>query len=199
MKSLLTITACLFFVALQAQPADGAFGITLNILNPTYTDYVGKTSTGFRLGYTRFKSDKFGWGFDAAYNTLNDYVPRQTYEYPGGAITTDIFNYMYYFTLMLNGQYYYRPSGRLVPYAALGAGLSVTRYTLFYNVYQEGDEKVGWALRPEAGLVFRVREYSALGLKGAVSWEYAGNKSTLYNIDNFSGFTVQAGIVLFNN
>lgn len=198
MKNRLFVLFLVGSVWLYAQPADGSFGVSLNILTPTYADYVGKTSTGFRLGYTRYKTEKFGWGFDAAYNTLNDYVPRQTYTYPGGAITTDIFNYMYYFTLMLNGQYYYKPSGRLIPYASLGAGVSVTRYTLFYNVYQEGDEKVGWVARPETGIVFRVREYSTLGLKTALSWEYAGNRSELYNIDNFNGFCVQVGIVLFN-
>jgi len=195
----LLVILALYVMAVNAQPADGAFGFTLNVLKPTYTDYVGQTSSGFRVGYTRFNTEKFGWGFDVAYNTLNDYVPRQTYTYPGGAITTDIFNYMYYFTLMLNGQYYYRPTNRLIPYAALGAGLNATRYTLFYNVYQESDEKVGWAVRPEAGLIFRVKEYSAVGLKAALSWEYASNRSKAYNIDNFSALALQVGLVLFNN
>lgn len=182
-----------------AQPADGAFNATLNIQQPLYKEFVGNSSVGMRVGYTRFSSSKFGWGIEAAYNTLNDYVPRQTYTFPGGAITTDIFNYMYYFTLLANAQYYYKASDRLIPYASLGAGLAITRYTLFYNVYQEGDNNRSWVVRPEAGVLFRVRQYSSLGLKSAVSWEYAGNKSDAYALKNFSALAFQVGIVIFSD
>lgn len=183
----------------KAQFSDGALTAGLNILLPTYTEFVGNTSTGFRLGYSRFKTDTFGWGFDAAYNTLDDYVPRQTYEYPGGAITTDVYNYMYHLTFLVNGQYYYRATSRLVPYASLGAGVALTEYRLFYNVYKESDNVVGFVARPEAGLLFRFKEYGSLGLKSAVSFEYATNKSEAYALENFSGVAFQIGIVLFND
>lgn len=182
-----------------AQPADGAFNLTLNIQQPLYKEFVGKSSAGIRVGYTRFSSAKFGWGIEAAYNTLNDYVPRQTYTYPGGAITTDIFNYMYYFTLLANAQYYYKATERLIPYASLGAGLAITRYTLFYNVYQEGDNNRSWVVRPEAGIIFRVRTYSSIGLKSALSWEYAGNGSEAYALKNFKALAFQLGIVVLSD
>ncbi len=186
-------------VIIFAQPADGAFNLTLNIQQPLYKEFVGNSSLGMRVGYSRFSSAKFGLGIEAAYNTLNDYVPRQTYTYPGGAITTDIFNYMYYFTLLANAQYYYQASDRLIPYASLGAGLAITRYTLFYNVYSEGDNNRSWVVRPEAGLIYRVRQYSAIGLKSALSWEYAGNKSDAYALKNFSALAFQLGIVIFSD
>ncbi|QOI97091.1 MAG: hypothetical protein HRU69_06105 [Flammeovirgaceae bacterium] len=193
--TLLTITA----LATKAQFSDGALTAGLNVLIPTYTEFVGNTSTGFRLGYSRFKTDRFGWGFDAAYNTLDDYVPRQTYEYPGGAITTDVYNYMYYLTFSVNGQYYYKATSRLIPYALLGAGVALTEYRLFYNVYSESDNTVGFVARPEVGLLFRFKEYGSLGLKSAVSFEYATNKSEAYALGNFSGVAFQVGIVLFND
>lgn len=183
----------------NGQFANGALAAGLHIMIPTYTEFVGNTSAGFRLGYSRFKTDTFGWGVDAAYNTLNDYVPRQTYEYPGGAITTDVYNYMYHLTILVNGQYYYKATSRLVPYASLGAGVALTEYRLFYNVYKESDNTVGFVARPEAGLLFRFKEYGSLGLKSAVSFEYATNKSKVYALDNFSGVAFQLGIVLFND
>jgi opacity protein-like surface antigen len=192
---------CIVWIALpaRAQVADGALTAGLNILIPTYTDFVSNAGTGFRLNYSRFKTDKFGWGFDASYNTLDDYVPRQTYEYPGGAITTDVFNYMYHLTFLVNGQYYYKATSRLVPYASLGAGVALTEYRLFYNVYNESDDVVGFVARPETGLLFRFKEYGSLGLKAAVSFEYATNRSKTYELDNFSGIAFQVGIVLFND
>lgn len=198
-KHLVILTLFLLPAPLSAQPADGAFNVTLNIQQPLYKEFVGNSSVGMRIGYTRFSSAKFGWGIEAAYNTLNDYVPRQTYTYPGGAITTDIFNYMYYFTLLANAQYYYKASDRLIPYASLGAGLAITRYTLFYNVYSEGDNNRSWVVRPEAGLIFRVRQYSSLGLKSALSWEYAGNKSDAYALKDFSALSFQLGLVIFSD
>lgn len=186
-------------VSAKCQVSDGALTAGLNILIPTYTEFVGNTSTGFRLGYSRFKTDTFGWGFDVAYNTLDDYVPRQTYEYPGGAITTDVYNYMYHLTFLVNGQYYYKATSRLVPYASLGAGVALTEYRLFYNVYKESDNSIGFVARPEAGLLFRLKEYGSLGLKTAVSFEYATNKNKAYELENFSGVAFQFGIVLFND
>lgn len=197
----ITAIILLFLVTTSAssQISDGALAFGLNILVPTYTEFVGNTSAGLRVGYSRFKTDTFGWGFEAAYNTLNDYVPRQTYEYPGGAITTDVYNYMYHLTFLINGQYYYKATSRLVPYASVGAGVALTEYTLYYNVYSESENAVGFLARPEAGILFRFKEYGSLGLKTAISFEYATNKSKAYELDNFSGMAFQVGFVLFNN
>jgi hypothetical protein len=184
----------------QAQIAESGFHINWTIVKPTYTDFVGKTSSrGVRLGFTRFINEHFGAGIEGGFNVLDDYVPRQTYYYPGGAITTDIFNYMYNYTLTVNGQYYFKKSGLFVPYAALHAGVIFTEYTLFYNAYSETESKAGIAMRPELGALYRFQTYGALGLKAAIGYEYAANKSESYGIDNFSGLNVQIGIVLFNN
>ncbi len=199
MRSALFIFFLLLVLRLNAQISDGALTAGLNVMVPTYTEFVSNASTGFRLSYSRFKTEKFGWGFEAAFNVLDDYVPRQTYDYPGGAITTDVYNYMYHLTFLINGQYYYKATSRLVPYGSLGAGVALTDYRLYYNVYSESDDAVGFIVRPEAGLLFRLKEYGGLGLKTAVSFEYATNKSKAFQLDNFSAMAFQIGIVLFND
>jgi hypothetical protein len=182
-----------------AQYADGAFSVSLNVLKPLYTDFVDQTGNGFRIQYTRFKNASWGWGLDVSYTTPTGYVPRQTYYYPGGAITTDVYNYMYYLTASASVQYFYKPSWRFTPYALLAAGAAYTEYTLFYNVYRESEDKVSPVLRPEAGLLFRFREYGSLGLKTAVAFEYAWNRNKQYEVDNFYGAIFQIGIVLFTD
>ncbi|MFN3841316.1 MAG: hypothetical protein ACK4RF_11485 [Cyclobacteriaceae bacterium] len=200
MRALAIVFFVMVFGVTQAQIAESGFHINWMMVKPTYTDYVSKTSSrGVRLGFTKFINEQFGAGIEGGFNVLDDYVPRQTYEYPGGAITTDIFNYMYNYTLTANGQYYFKKSGLFVPYAALHAGVIFTEYTLFYNAYSETENKTGAIVRPELGAMYRFQTYGALGLKAAIGYEYATNKSESYDIDNFSGLNVQIGIVLFNN
>jgi opacity protein-like surface antigen len=135
---------------------------------------------------------------EAGYSTLDDYVPLTTYEQPGGAITTDIYNYMYYYTLMLNGHYYFSQGRQFMPYTSLGMGVAFSEYRIFYNVYEERDNNAGFVIRPEIGTLFKVKENSSVGLKAALGFEYAANKSEYFQTKNLSGLNVQLGIVLLS-
>lgn len=183
-----------------AQEYSTAFHLGWNTMVPfSDKDFTGSTSAaGLRLGYSKFATEKFGYGFEAGYSTLDDYVPPATYEYPGGAITTDIYNYLYYFTLMANGQYYFTQSGKFIPYASLGMGVAFSEYRIFYNVYQEGDQNTGFVIRPEIGTLFRIKEYSSFGLKAAIGLDYATNKSDYFETKNLGALNVQVGVVFLN-
>jgi opacity protein-like surface antigen len=197
-----TIIFFLITVSLLAkgQEYTSAFHIGWNTLVPfSDKDFTGSTSTaGIRLGYTKFVSDRFGFGFEAGYSTLDDYVPLTTYEYPGRAITTDTYNYLHYFTLMANGQYYFAPGKRFMPYTSLGMGVALSEYKIYYNVYQEKDNNTGFVIRPEIGTLFKVKENSNFGLKAAMGFDYATNKSDYFETKNLSGFNFQIGIVLLS-
>ncbi len=186
--------------ATTAQVAESAFHVSWVTMKPTYTDYVSKTSSrGFNLGFTKFITDRFGAGLSGSYAVLDDYVPRQTYEFPGGAITTDIFNYMYFYTLTANGQYYFKTTGLFIPFASLSAGAGFTEYTIYYNAYSESDNKISFTVRPELGALYRFQKYSTLGMKAAVSYDYATNKSDYFELKNFSALSFHIGIVLFTD
>lgn len=187
-------------LVVKAQEYNTAFHLGWNTMVPfSDKDFTGSTSSaGLRLGYTKFVTEKFGFGFEAGYSTLDDYVPPTTYEYPGGAITTDIYNYLYYFTVMANGQYYFTQGGRFMPYASLGMGVAFSEYKIFYNVYQESDNNTGFVIRPEIGTLFRVKEYSSFGLKAALGFDYATNKSDYFETKNLAALNFQIGIVFLN-
>jgi len=193
--SLITVS-----LAAKGQEYTSAYHIGWNTFVPfSDKDFIGSTSTaGIRLGYSKFVGDRFGFGFEAGYSTLDDYIPPTTYEHPGGAITTDVYNYLYYFTLMANGQYYFSPGKRFMPYTSLGMGVAFSEYTIFYNVYQENDHNTGFVIRPEIGTLFKLKENSNFGLKAAMGFEYATNGSDYFETTNLSGFNFQLGIVLLN-
>jgi len=190
----------MIYGSLKAQIAESAFHVDWTIFKPFNSEYIDNVSTqGVRIGFTRFLNDRWGVGFEGGYSILNDYVPRDTYEFQGGAITTDFFNYMYYFAALANVQYYFKTSGLLIPYASLGIGGAYTDYTVYYNVYSDSDTRGSFVFRPEAGALYRFSKFSSLGLKAAVGYEYATNKSEAFEIKNFSAMSFQVGIVLFNN
>ena len=201
MRLLAFIFFILISINVQAQYSKGVVSVGWNTLKPlSDKEFTSKTSSaGMRIGYTKFTNDRFGFGIEAGFNTLDDYVPRQTYEYPGGAITTDIYNYLHYYTLMGNAQYYFVQHKNFIPYASLAMGVAFNDYRIYYNVYSEADTKTSFAVRPEVGSLFRVKESANWGLKTALSYDFATNKSKDLEVDNFSGISFQIGLVLFTD
>ncbi len=198
-RIILVLALGIWASVVSAQPSESAFHVTWATMKPTYTDFVSRTSSrGLRIGFTKFVTENWGWGIEGGYSVFDDYVPRKTYPYPGGAITTDIYNYMYYYTVGLNGQYYYKPTEALVPYVSLMAGVAFTEYALFYNVYSEADNNTSFLLRPEVGVLYRFGKYSGTGVKAALGFDYAMNKNEYFGVDNFSAINFQLGLVFFN-
>lgn len=199
----ITLSLILFatLTAANAQLHTSAFHVSWNILTPlTDKEYISSISTaGMQLGYTKFINDRFGFGIEGGYSTLHEYVPRTTYEYPGGAVTTDLYNYLYYYTLLANGQYYFKQTNRFTLYGAVGAGVSFNEYRVLYNVYADSDNLTAFVCKPDVGLIFKIKEYSNWGLKSSVSYQYTTNKSTYFEIDNFSAIGFHIGVVFLND
>ena len=200
MRSFIIIFFALIGTTALAQ-GDGIISIGWSTLKPlSDKEFTSKTSSaGMRIGYTKLIDDRFGFGIEGGFNTLDDYVPRQTYEYPGGALTTDFYNYLYYYTLMAHGHYYFVQTKNFMPYASLAMGVAFSEYRIYYNVYNDADTNIGFVIRPEVGTLFRIREGAKWGIKTAVSYDYATNKSDYFEIDNFSGISFQLGLVLFSD
>src|SRR5688572_23930722 len=183
----------------SAQMNESSFHVGWNVLTPlSDKEFTSKTSTaGMRVGFSKFMNDRFGFGIEGSYNTLDDYVPLRIYELPGGAISTDVYNYLYYFTILANAQYYFMQGKKFIPYASLGMGIAFSEYRIFYNVYEDTDDQQSFVIRPEVGTLFRIKEYSRWGLKSSLSYDYSTNESDYFDVDNFSGISFQLGIVLF--
>jgi hypothetical protein len=187
-------------VLASAQIAASGFYIGWSGMVPLNKEFISETSTqGLGLGYARFFNERLGLGFDAGYSILNDYVPLTTYPYLGGAITTDIYQYMYYYSALLNGQYYFKPSGQLIPFAKLGAGAAFTEYREYFNVYNDSDNRAGFLVRPEMGIYYRVRPHSSVGFKASLYFDYATNASEYFDLKNYYGLGFKLAAVLFND
>lgn len=200
MRKYLTIVFVVVSFSSWAQIYSNAFHLGWTTTKPlSDKEFIDKTSSaGLRLGYTKFVNEKFGYGFEGSYATLNDYIPLQTYTYPGGAYTTDFHPYTYYFTLMANAQYYFTQGRFIIPYASVGMGVAFTEYRLFYNAFNDSDSQTSFAVRPEVGTIFRFSEYARWGIKVAGSYDYTSGKNEYFELDNFTALGFQVGVVFLN-
>jgi hypothetical protein len=100
---------------------------------------------------------------------------------------------------MANAQYYFVQGKNFIPYASLGMGVAFSEYRVYFNVYSENDTQTSFVARPEIGTFFRIKETASWGLKSAVSYDFAANKSDQLEAGNFSGISFQIGVVLFTD
>lgn len=150
-----------------------------------------------KFGYRGFIRPNFSAGLDLSFANLDQYEPTTTKQNATGAITSDYFHYIYQYTAVASGQYYFKDeeNERFFPYAGLGLGANTNEYVLYYNIYEDTERSWGFLARPEVGLLFRFSDRSPLGIMAAIHYDYSTNKSEKFAYKNFSAIGIQVGIM----
>ena len=173
--------------------------LNLDVLKPTSnTAWIEDvTMAAGKIGYRGFIRPNFSAGLDLGWANYDQYKPPVTKENATGAVTTDYFNYIYSYTGVVSGQYYFKDEDedRFFPYAGLGLGAATNEYVLYYNIYEDTERSWGFLARPEIGLLFRFTERGSVGIMAAIHYDYATNKSEKFNYNNFSALGFQIGIM----
>lgn len=185
---------------LQAQYFDKTYSLALDINKPiSNTDYVSQVSArGFKFGYREMISEKLFGGVDFNNTTYNRHKPRQTYYNGTSAITTDVFNYAYSYGLTLSVDYFFKTEQRLMPYAGLGIGASYISYRQYFNVYRNENDSWGVLLRPQGGILFRVKEDSGWAFQAALHYDYSSTKSKDFGLDALHNIGFQVGVIILD-
>jgi len=198
------LTILLLFVIMassaSAQFYDKMFFIGWNVNSPLVNkEFAGRSSTrGARAGYRELISEKIAIGLDITWATYDDYIPRQTYVSPGGAITTDYTNYSNNYGALLTGDYYFFTEKKVMPYVGLGAGLAYNNYKAYYNVYQSGDNAFGFLARPQAGVWLKFNERKNWAFNAAVHFDFSTAKSKDFGYNNFMNAGFEFGLVFLD-
>lgn len=197
----------LFFIILMGlshvvfgQYFDKTYGVSLNVNAPlSNTEYVSNVSArGFRLAYREMINEKLFGGIDLTNSSLTEHKPRQTYTSGSSAITTDIFNYTYNYGATLTIDYLLNTEKKLMPYAGLGVGASFVRYQQYYNVYTSQSDGWGVLIRPQLGVLYRLRENSSWAFQAAFHYDYSSAKSEELALGSFSLIGLQVGFVVLD-
>jgi hypothetical protein len=194
------IIISLFFVPMLSEAQSSYFYINWDYNMPlSNTEWLGNSaSRGGKVGYRGFINDRMSIGLDLGWTTFTEYSLRETFQNATGAITTDYFKYIYSYSAVASAQYYF-PLGegeRVFPYAGLGLGANRNEYALYYNIYEDSDDALGFLARPEAGILVRFNPRRTLGAIAAVHYDYSTNKMDKYGYSNFSSLGFQLGIIL---
>ena len=194
---LLTIAGLLISTALLAQEKYIYLNIDANKPTSNTSWIKDLTMAAGKIGYRGFITPNFSAGLDLGWANYDQYEPTSTKESATGAVTTDYFHYIYSYSGVISGQYYFKPEDedRFFPYAGLGLGANRNEYVLYYNIYEDDEQAWGFLARPEIGVLFRFTERSPLGIMAAIHYDYSTNQSEKFGYDSFSSFGFQIGLM----
>lgn len=198
MKRILFIALFLFSCTLVFSQEKYIY-LNLDVNKPTSnTSWIDDVSiAGGKLGYRGFIRPNFSAGLDIGWANYDQYEPTVTKQVTNGAITTDYFHYVYAYTGVASGQYYFKDEDedRFFPYAGLGLGANMNEYVLYYNIYEDSERSWGFLARPEIGVLYRFTDHGSLGIMAAIHYDYSTNQSEKFGYNNFTGVGFQIGLM----
>jgi hypothetical protein len=198
MVRLFTIIFLLIASLGSAQYYSKYFAVALDfnkpIVNKEFINNISQKS--FKLVYREFISDRFTVGGELGMATYSDYIPPFVYVQDNTSIYTDIYSYVYNYTMALSGEYFFTEDKIVMPYAGFGIGAAYNQFTMYYNVFKQQDNRWGAMVRPHAGAIFKFGKRSNLGIMTDVHLDYSTTKSedTDYN-NGFANVGFQVGLV----
>lgn len=202
MKKNILIALCVaLFTGLSASAESGfvtrsLFSIGWDINTPLNNkDFVSETSTyGSKIESRRFIRNNISIGAELSWCSLYEYTPVQTYQIENGAVTTDLFKYMYNVPFVVNSHYYLMPDKLVMPYVGLGLGAMYSEQDLYLNIHELSGSNWGFIVRPEAGAIVKFGSESNVAAMIGVRYNYATNHESAFNIRNIQTLGFQLGI-----
>lgn len=190
------ITASLFLLCSVSSLAQTKFGISYSIGFPTgeTSDFFESTSwRGVSLDYQYFIREEFAIGFSTGWQVFNDALGYVTETTGTETISGFRYDYLNSFPFMVTGSYYLDTTGKLSPYALLGAGLVYNKFDQDTGLFR--DERTGWpfGFRSEIGLDYEVG-YN-VDLRASFRYQYVASGDELPSLPFFG---VNLGLVWSN-
>ena len=162
-------------------------------------NFIDRTSfAGGKAEGRFFVTPNISVGGEISWSSLYQYAPKKTYEFDNGAVTTDLYKYIYLLPMNLNAHYYFKTDGQLMPYAGLGLGAMFSEQDLYFNIYNLHETNWGFLVKPEAGVLLKFGENSRSGIVFGVRYNYATNRQPDFKIDNIQTLSFQLGLALMN-
>ncbi len=201
MKKYCTLIIIYLFISTGVK-AQSDYWRTKNILSfnwevgiPLNTNYLKTVSAaGANLDYRHFINNNFSLGVAWHWNTFEEYLSPRVYEKPDGsqAVYTDMVVQAYVAPMLLKGHYYFDAGNIIKPYVGLGIGAQYAKQQVFYNIFTSETDNWGFAVRPEAGLMYQLPNKRG-GLHFNAGFNYATNQNEAFKIDGLKHIGLSLG------
>ena len=150
---------------------------------------------GFDVGYGKYIKDDLAVGLQIGWNNYYEYASRKTYEFAGGAATTDLYKYIYTLPITAFISHSFRVSETFIPFAKLGVGGQYSEQNLYYNIYETTNDNWGFVIAPEVGAVVHFTQGNPWGLYASVKYSYSTNSDKELKIDNIQTLNFSVGLI----
>ncbi|MGB5190223.1 acyloxyacyl hydrolase [Robiginitalea sp.] len=188
--------ALLLLVFTTTSYAQSKFAVTYSVAFPTgeTSDYFGSASwRGVGIDYSYLIQDNIGIGFSTGWQVFSDDVGYVTETDGTETVSGFRYNYLNSVPVFATGTYFFKASGKVEPYAALGIGLVYNRLEQDIGLFTNENTAWQFGLRPEVGLDY---EFSyGVGLRAAVRYQYVASGS---DVPSLPFFSVNVGLVWKN-
>ncbi len=199
MKKLIVYTLIIFSAASVSAQNKGSQAIYLNwnlgITNNNHFVNNDFSAAGATTGYSYFIRKNLAVGAEIGWSNHYSYSPRHTYQFKDGAVTTDMYKYLFTVPVTATVIKYFNIPFPVLPYAKLGLGAQYSEQTLFYNIYESKNSDWGFTAIPEIGVNIRLNSIRPLLFNVGAQFRYAGNRAAEYNISNLQSFNFNLGLI----
>jgi len=138
------------------------------------------------------ENDYLGWDFELksmvthnlalgghiGYQGFYKKYPRDTYEFPQGALTTTIFKYYYTIPMQMIATWFFTPESMVQPFLSMNVGVNYNERRGEIGIYLLEDNSWNFSFAPEAGVIVPFGKYSQWGANLRAKYNY-----NVYNRD----------------
>ncbi len=188
MKNLILITLVFYFCSNQAKAQEQywSYSQRLNIPMGDFTNFVNEVS--YRGGSIEYRNirDNISIGGSVGWTGFYENTPRETFQYEGGAITAEQWNFLYATDFNVTGHYYLSTPFGLKPYIGAKVGTTRLEEIKIAGIYETNSVNWGFNYRVGLGLLFQIPDMP-IGLKLNGSWNQTIYESTYFKNVNYIG------------
>jgi len=160
-----------------------------------FRDFIDEPSfRGFFMDGRGMINEKFSIGGGMGWNIYNQSYDRATYEFEGGALTGQKWNYFFQMPLFVNAHYYFTHQGAIQPRVGISTGGYYTEYEIQMGTFSLYDKEWVFGFTPEIE-VYVPFGTSHWGMSVSGKYNYLFyNDNRIDGLQNFSldiGFTFE--------
>lgn len=196
MKKIIAVSLVLFAgVVCYGQQKDASeVYLNWNLGAPVNNSFVkGFNAAGGNFGYNTFIRKNLAVGGAIGWNNYNSYHNKQTYDTKAGAITTDMYTYIFALPITATATQYLKAGSYVTPYIKVGVGALYGEQNQYYNIYEDRKTDWGFTVIPEIGARFTLKPESKWSLNASAQYIYATNKASIYNVKNIQTLGANIG------
>lgn len=198
MKKIIIIAVTLFTFASGATYSqtggqflqNGVFSFSYQMAFPTGDLHAWMPENSYRgwdIEYTNLVTDNLAIGGHIGWQGFYKEYPKDTYEFPAGAVTTSLFKTFY--TIPMHGvvTYYFVPDAFVQPFASILIGVNYNERDLQFGSYVIEDQSWNFSFAPEVGMIIPFGELSQWGFNVRARYLYNVYSRDYSMAQDFSG------------